>query len=182
MKRLLRWAFNLAAALSALLFVGVLVLWARSYGPPSGYDHVGGGTTRGDWTLASARGGLRWQFNFAARLPPAGPGVSRLSLSVARSNPFPGVTREDDSVVYTPPGGATVSLPSKRTVVVGDALPLLACVLFLVPATIVLARLRQRSRWIRGGCCASCGYDLRATPNRCPECGAVPRQAPAPAK
>ena len=31
MRRLLRWAFNLAAAVSALLFVGVCVLWVRSY-------------------------------------------------------------------------------------------------------------------------------------------------------
>ena len=40
-----------------------------------------------------------------------------------------------------------------------------------LPLSVLHRRLRER-RWLREGRCRACGYDLRATPGGCPECGA----------
>ena len=44
----------------------------------------------------------------------------------------------------------------------------------LLPAIWIVRRLRWRAASRHSDRCAVCGYDLRATPERCPECGLVP--------
>jgi hypothetical protein len=61
------------------------------------------------------------------------------------------------------------------TVVIVPLLPVVALFAILPLADVLLVRRRRRRvRRVATGLCARCGYDLRATPAKCPECGAVP--------
>lgn len=51
---------------------------------------------------------------------------------------------------------------------------------FALPPTVLAGRAWKRRHLCGPGYCPSCGYDLRATPERCPECGqATPQPSPA---
>ena len=48
-----------------------------------------------------------------------------------------------------------------------------------LPALWVLRYRRAKQRRPHAFCCRGCGYDLRATPDRCPECGHVAERSKA---
>ncbi len=51
---------------------------------------------------------------------------------------------------------------------------IVACVVTLTLGILGRRYMEKKSQRLAAGLCPACGYDLRATPDRCPECGFVP--------
>jgi hypothetical protein len=71
---------------------------------------------------------------------------------------------------YDNPAVTWVTVPYGHPIVLTAVLPTAWCAVSLGKG--ILCRRRGRA-----GRCRGCGYDIRATPERCPECGAVPPAA-----
>lgn len=184
MKRRLRWSFDVAAAISLLLFVAVCVAWVWSF---QTYVNVGLTPSHNTgWGLQSCRGGVCL---LHVRLTPVnGPTVDpsekvpHWSVTTApwytkqtwpqRKGTFGQrwfETNVKNYHVWRGVGGEAYL--HHRDVIIPYWC--IAAGLALLPAFAIRRRLRQRKRRIANRC-ANCGYDLRASPARCPECGSVP--------
>jgi hypothetical protein len=95
-------------------------------------------------------------------------------------NPFPLTRRYSGDAVRYDPAQQAVLLRQWHALLDVEvaAVPHAAVVAVLLLSPAAWARRAlpswRRARRARSGLCPACGYDLRASPERCPECGAVP--------
>ena len=179
---MMRWVFNLAAIACAVTALLSAAIWIRSYSRLDSAFADGGSHA---YFLSSARGyvGVIRQptmhpidgLNFGI-YPIGSYAGSRLRMAMENPN-----TRTLGPIRF----GELVTPPALSNLTAGfRILPLPAlpqhwlavhdAVFVALFSSVPLARLlwlRRRHRRAGAGLCRHCGYDLRASPDRCPECG-----------
>jgi hypothetical protein len=182
-----RRLFNFAAALSMLLCVATVVLWVRSYRVHDAVAWAEAGALY--HTLDSGWGRIAWKraepcpYDLPAQWRSEGIRISGAQVwlstpTVLDSNGHSWMQpANDEHGKFLIAGPSDIAIPTRWTLV--EYWILLLCTAGL-PLAFVGMRVRERLRkhcLRRAGYCLTCGYDLRATPDRCPECGTVPIKA-----
>jgi len=182
---MLAWAWaharrlpGLFTALSLLLCLAAAVLWVRSHWVGETWDWNGWKGTR-DAGLASARGQLSFYWEPPAQpwhnplLPPGEVSYYGTTDPHRLDAHVHSIRSDANTRGFGPRLGFALFLQFPDP---GGTNHVEAAVPYW-PVTLALATapaLRLRRRWRRRGgppVCGNCGYDLRATPGRCPECG-----------
>ena len=196
MALLRRWIFNSVVAVSLILFLAVAVLWVRSY-------FAGDSLTvqkNQRYSIRSYRGLLgviaSSKYSVSAFAPPPFTGgqeepysekweLSRiatreLSWTIAFNwpNSFTRALLGFKIGYCWEPGDSDLGEMDVDSGYLAIA-PHWAYMLALgcIPAFWLRRHRQQRFQKGHGAFCSVCGYDLRATPNQCPECGTVPNPA-----
>jgi hypothetical protein len=174
-----RRLLNLLTALSLLLFAAAVVLWVRSYWR---YDQVNWFSADNGLCLASGDGVFAVMFGPNYKGPGAvqwPPGWRYRNYAALGPDGLPG---QIQIASHRRLKRLNLAYDANRLVAAGEGPAYYSSHRFYFPhwlALLILAavpasrawRARRRRRTIAAGRCARCGYDLRATPGRCPECG-----------
>jgi hypothetical protein len=188
-----RHLFTLLSALSLLLCLSACVVWIRSYVVSdslyTGIWHFTG--ILGDesaWWLLAGRGGVgighRTQTTYeSARADSASQPVDQREYACNQvrparpldvPGPAAGILRRLGFRYENDPMDGMEPTTVKGYYREWDTPLWIVCLLFAWLPALWLRGHQKRKRASAIGRCAECGYDLRATPTRCPECGAVP--------
>lgn len=167
-----RRLFTIASVLSLLLCAATLVMWTRSY---SQSELFCCGDDRTCFLLETGRGVLQLTIVRDSAVPGPSIPASRWGHgSDAPSDLYP--------LPHTFMGlgwGRRVDVPPWYSFRPSVTIPhgYLVALFAVLPALFFYQRLRSQYRLVSGHC-PLCGYDLRATPDRCPECGTRLPQKP----
>jgi len=167
MKRLLRWVRNLVCLISLLVCLFVSGVGVRSYwiedfwiwydnantGLYSNILRIGHGNIQYAWYDVSRLSGLNLAPGHYRRKPP-----DESHFNPQAHFTFAGLRYDQSKGNYSSHLIAEMHLAWPFTLTA------------VLPALWVIAYRRRRRRF-RAGLCRVCGYDLRASPGRCPECG-----------
>jgi hypothetical protein len=171
MRRSARRLFTLCQTVSLVLLVLVCAVWGRSRFVR---DVISGGNGMDYWEFSSDASRLRLALYHRMRVsPPAWPEPLRWQRMGAGYNfPWAGPHERYEilGMGWDVPGNYNNEIISRDWWVTYWIPAALAAVL---PLTGFQRRVPQwhQHRRRRSGLCPACGYDLRATPGRCPECG-----------
>lgn len=158
--------FSILAAISLLLCVTVLAVWARGHWWSQGIMHVAhNGRQYIETDVVCVKGTIVCG---RVALPPGMGGSTPRGLHWAKETPA-----NDNvlpSVSWWNRRGFSLDVRDANDWMVGLPCWLVAFAAGL-PATVWLRCYRQSRLARRDGLCLTCGYDLRANKDRCPECG-----------
>lgn len=180
MRRLARRLPTLCSVISLLLCIALSALWVRSYfhvdrayrlrpvvtRDGEGWSALGGWSDGGKLTLARQVTGV-WLICTQSE-------QAKNGAWGWHWHTYPYEHRPNDGGLLGKLGFQYESLGPgmqfERHWYVGAPHWFLILLLAALPVARVTSKLHRRRR-IRHGLCPSCGYDLRGTPDRCPECG-----------
>jgi hypothetical protein len=172
---------NSAATLSLVFLVATLLLWLRSYwvrdivgfGRQGGNCHLVQSILGRVHLLSSLDGGCEGGLTHSADRLGASP------LWNGGMSGYPQTIHWCLGCGYGMHVGYLMPMGQVPGVVTHDRLIVVpyahVAIAFAIAPALWLRSDLRRSRRTRRGHCPACGYDLRATPDRCPECGLTPR-------